>query len=211
MRPQQQAILEAMSKGALKLDSPFLTHGDLLECASEVSQHLGGDPSRMSRSTVQAWVKGGVIRESNPDREIRNRLYSGLDLIRLATIFHISHVGISVHAASRFADAIEKELRTNFEQFDSELKLSPEIRPGEYLLASTMEGEWHLRKPDSVEVMNRSIQISGLTLVFNFNLLCRFSFAILGKKWKEKATALKDKMEAYLAKHPPKAARQPKS
>jgi hypothetical protein len=205
MRPQQKAILEAMSGGSLLLEAPFLTSADLMDCAATVSKYLGGDPARMNRNTVQSWLKAGYLSESNPKREIRNRLYSGLDLIRLATIFHVTHVGISIRAATAMADAVRTEIVEDFGQFAAEMDSTTTIRPGDFLLASTRDGGWQIEKPCTQDVLNGMLKISGLVMVFNFNLLVQFSVAALGEKWKEKAGALKEKMEAYLAKHPPKA------
>jgi hypothetical protein len=205
MRPQQKAILEAMSGGTLRLDAPFLTSADLMDCAATVSKFLGGDPAKMNRNTVQSWLKAGYLRESNPEREIRNRLYSGLDLIRLAAIFHVTHVGISIHAATGIADAIYTELSEDFDQFAKALDSTTNINPSDYLLAATRDGSWRVQKPQTQEALNAVMKTSGLVMVFNFNLLVQFSFAALGEKWREKAGALKEKMDAYLAKHPPKA------
>ena len=95
MRDQQRAlvdtILGAKDGGALKIDGRFLTFGELLDCVREISRCLGGNPEALSPHTVQGWFNAGVVTEHNKERDTRNRLYCGFDLIRIASVFYLTH------------------------------------------------------------------------------------------------------------------------
>ena len=75
-----------MNNGTLDVEVPFLTLSDLLECAAAVAKQLGGDPERLSRHTVQSWITKGAFGSTGEESELRNRLFSALDVVELSVV-----------------------------------------------------------------------------------------------------------------------------
>jgi hypothetical protein len=208
MRDQQRALLDtilgAKEGGALKLDAPFLTFAELLDCVREIAEHLYGGPDELSPHTVQGWFKAGIITEYNKNRATRNRVYCGYDLIRVASVVYLTHTAhLSAKTAGAIADVAVTEVDTHFQRVALS-DPSPEINPADYVVAVTEKGGWKIFCTEDPNFFNTHVKVSGLCILFNYNLLASFAFPILHGKWIEKATWLEGVIEREIAKKTPK-------
>ena len=204
MRDQQRVLMDtilgAKAGRSLKIDAPFLTFRDLLDCVREVAKHLGGDPEALSPHTVQGWFKAGAVTEYNKKRITRNRLYCGIDLIRVASVFYLTHTShVHVKTAGVIADAAVKEIKSHFEQL-GQLKPEAGFVPSSFIVAVTRKGRWKIFCTEDRKFLDIHLMCSGLSLVFNHNLLIGLAYPILGNKWKEKALWLRGVIEREIAK-----------
>jgi hypothetical protein len=207
MRDQQRLlrdILGAKDGGALKIDAPFLTFAELLGCVREISKHLYGGSDEISPHTVQGWFKAGIVTEHNKNRTTRNRLYCGLDLIRVASVVYLTQTShLSAKTAGVIADVAVTEVDTHFQRV-ALTEPNLEIVPADYIVAVTKDGGWKIFCTDDLKFFNAHLKISGLCILFNYNLLAAFSIPILNDKWIEKATWFEGLIEREIAKKAPK-------
>jgi DNA-binding transcriptional MerR regulator len=205
MRPQEKAIIEAVSKGAVKLEAPFLTHAELVELVGKVSEELGGDPKMLNRNTIQAWVRDGIFGPSDGGRKIRNRLYSGSDVIRLAAIFHATHVGIRIDAAVQFADILQGQFDLHFERWAEPSGVAPIFDPRDYVVAFTSKGAWKFYEParDATPESLRQLVFlemkrAGLCVILNSRMIVALSIGLTMERYRQKARDLADKFSSEL-------------
>ena len=116
MRPQQIAILDAMleakSGTTFHLDMGFMTLGELVAGAETVLAELGFAHA-VNRNTVQAWSTAGLLSERGAKPELRNRLYSAIDMMLLVGVAVVSRLGFSQNLAKRLSIGIKTQLKHN--------------------------------------------------------------------------------------------------
>lgn len=201
MRAQEKAIIAAVSNRVFEMGARFLTLADLLECVGHVSELVGGDPKRLSRHTVQAWVRDGVFGPGDENREIRNRLYCGEDVIRLSAIYHATHVGLSTHVAIGFADMLEEQSKVYFGTWKTSPSTKRSFDPRDFVIASTVDGQFEFYEPspeDTEDALSKTFALrmmsAGLGVVLNARTIWEFATAVTIEKWKQKALKLRDKI-----------------
>jgi DNA-binding transcriptional MerR regulator len=202
MRSQQKAIFAALLKAkegsALKIDAPFLTFGDLLECAGKVSSILGGDAGKLNRHTVQAWLKQGLLSEGA--RSDRNRLFRGLDVIRLATIFQLSLLGLPAKAAAAFADQVFAHFEEHFARRWGAIPITPGFEVEDCVWGVAEKDGWTVYRGGTLDQFHRVLLGKGASAILNARVLVSFAIATVGEKWQQKAESLRDYLVALREK-----------
>jgi hypothetical protein len=165
--------------GVLRFDAAFLTLQDLIECVGRVAQFLGGDTKRPSRHTLQGWLKAGLLGMHTKDRELRNRLFDGRDLLRASVLsYFVGATKTSGKLAGVLADQVEHYFRAG-----SVKALSPSavFNSQNCILASTVGGGWEILVPTDQRELERRLMRSGLSIVLNYQLLCHHVMAQLSE------------------------------
>lgn len=148
MRPQQIAILEAMLEAkigtTLRLDMGFMTLGELVAGAEAVLEELGF-PHTVNRNTVQAWSTAGLLSKRDSKPELRNRLYSAIDMMLLVGVAVVSRLGFSQNLAKKLSIGIKLQLEHNARDL-FEVNGDPDQQASRLLLLSPCappdEGHW---------------------------------------------------------------------
>lgn len=206
MRDQQRILFDTIlgarnSTGALKMEAAFLTFADLLDCVRQIAANLGGNPEALNPHTVQGWFKTGIVKEHNTNRTTRNRLYCGIDLIRVASVFYLTHTAhVYVETAGHIADVAVREILERLETCHPSMDPNADLNPADFIVAVTNEGQWKIFRPDDRKSLDMSMRIAGLSVLFNFVLLIAYAIPVLQEKWKEKAEWLKGLIERALSK-----------
>jgi len=196
-----ETIIGARVKGALRIDAPFLTFADVLQCTREIVTPISGDHGAISPNTVQGWMKSRI--EVQAGRPTRNRLYSGLDLIRIASLYYLSRTSaVDIKIAVAMVDHAVGELTRDAERFIAVDDLL-EFRPGDYIVArpdkTPRKFTVAVGIPDA-NYFHKLLSVQGYAAVFNFGLLVRFALPILEMKWDEKARWLLGEIDRQIAK-----------
>jgi hypothetical protein len=119
----------------------------------------------------------------------------------VASVFYLTHTArLSTEAAGERATLATKEVAVRFGHGVGRIDPGIELNPADYIVAATGNGTWLIRCPVNRNALDLSLKISGLSILFNYNLLVAFAFPILGEKWKEKALWLKGVMEREMAR-----------
>ncbi len=205
MRDQKRilydTIIGAHAEGALKIDAPFLTFADVMECIREIARLLDGNAENLAANTLQTWLKSRVTIQE--DRATRNRLFSGLDLIHISSVAYLAHVaGVPITLATEMAAAAMDELIAHPESY-GKAGDAMAFAPGNYVIATPArdrEGYWDVLSPTNADEFRLRIMRAGAMYVFHFALLVGFAFPILGEKWRAKANWLKGVIEREIAK-----------
>jgi len=187
--------------GALKIDAPFLTFTEVLECVREIVKNIAADYGEIPANTVQTWMKSRLSIQA--ERPTRNRLYSGMDLIRIASVYYLVHVtkvdmGLAIH----MADFGMAELARDSRRFAPDVSPLKEFHAGGYVIARPADrtGEWIIACADDATPMRKLLMIAGCSTVFNFALVVEFTSVILLDKWDSKTKWLMGVMEREIAK-----------
>ena len=206
MRQQQQTLVNTMlgaraEGGALKIDAPFLTFTEVLECTRDIVKFFSGDPGAIPANTIQTWMKSRISVQA--ERPTRNRLYSGMDLIRIASVYYLAHVtkadiGLAVH----MVDFGMAELARDSRRFVPDVNPLREFHPGGYIIAkpALTPGEWMIACADDAASLHKHLMVAGCSTVFNFALVVGLASTILGDKWQAKAAWLMGVVEREIAK-----------
>jgi hypothetical protein len=205
MRQQQkilyETIMSARAGGALKIDAPFLTFGEVLEGVREIVKEIAADYGAVPANTVQTWMKSRLSIQA--DRPTRNRLYSGLDLIRIASVYYLVHVakvdfGLAIHMVDFGMDELDRDSR----HFAPDVSPLQEFHPAGYIIARPAQtaGEWTIASADDADLLHKHLMRGACATVFNFALVVWFASGIALDRWDAKAAWLMDAMEREIAK-----------
>jgi hypothetical protein len=210
MRQQQKILYDTIvgarsGDGALLMDAPFLTFGEVLECVREIVKVLAADYGEIPANTLQTWLKARLSIQA--DRPTRNRLYSGMDLVRIASVYYLAHVTkVDIGLAIHMADFGMTELARDSRRFAPEA--FREFHPAGCIIArpAHMPGEWTIGfagdpdDPKDPTLLHKHLMIAGCSTVFNFALVVGLTAPILNDKWNAKATWLRSVIEREIAK-----------
>jgi DNA-binding transcriptional MerR regulator len=214
MRQQQRcvfdALLRAAKDGTFDLRAEFLTFEDLLDCARKTANAVGVVNAEFNKNTVQTWLRSGVLRDSDkPDRTMRNRLYSTADVIRLATIMQLVHMGLRAKGAAQIADELVRALGTDWFYRIRQVKATSDLdaRDFIYIVPGEKDGLCALHgvspgstKEDANKAFVLSLKRFGASIVVDGRLLVREAIDVTVKSRKSKLLLWRDKLKAELAK-----------
>jgi hypothetical protein len=130
MRPQEQAILDAVHGRVFHVETPFLTNADCVEAVRLAAGLLGGPlatQGSFSSARLKTWTARGLFKPWTRNPDLRNNLYSALDVVRLATMQNLSEAGgVELQTCAGIAEAVITVLTgPGFELMDEE----PTSRP----------------------------------------------------------------------------------
>ena len=178
-----------------------MTKSELMEIAAQVSEMLGGNPTKLTRDTVASWYQLGILPE--PVRTKRNRLFSVVDVFRAVAIFHLSACGIHLNACRDAAEMlVDHWLAANFEIAANSLDLEKaSVLDVAHLLAlSTVRGGWEMTWFDATEQLALQTKRSGVVVLLNAAAFFSFTIQLCRHKWAEKARQIVTKRDRLAAK-----------
>ena len=215
MRPQQIAILEAMLEAkigtTLRLDMGFMTLGELVAGAEAVLEELGF-PHTVNRNTVQAWSTAGLLSKRDSKPELRNRLYSAIDMMLLVGVAVVSRLGFSQNLAKKLSIGIKLQLEHNARDL-FEVNGDPDQQASRLLLLSPCappdEGHWDVgTNLDQNGLMGKLLFPSRAAMVLvDPTWIVHLSKFQTVKILEAKAALWKDKFVAHVEKLKAKPAR----
>jgi hypothetical protein len=199
MRPQEQAIRDAMSGGAFRVDVPFLTTAEVLELVPVAISLLGGPgvhKAGFNATTLKNWLNRDIFLPHNRNEELRNYLYGTIDVAILATIQHLSDFGLPLIVAADVARNLPKLLSSvdtlEFDPADSLLF----VRMVEDGYVTTVPDFGNKKSADLQRYMAK--HHVPTVLAFDWKRAIEVSICVCQDRWKTKAEALAGKMQAYL-------------
>jgi hypothetical protein len=207
MRPQHRYVLDALlaarKGGSLDLDARFLTLEDLLDCIRRAAELLGFTNRDINRHTVETWIRSGILGEQTP-RPLRNRLYSGVDVVRLLAVWSLTHLGITPKVGKLISDELIEALGT--QAFHRLVRLEPSLKLDErdliWVVPGGLDGGLTVRgighKPASDGTPKRlavSLQSHGAAVLVNASVICSFAVATVGERCDQKVRQWKERLE----------------
>ncbi len=188
----------------------FLTFEDLLECARKTANEMGARNATFNKNSVQTWLRSGVLGDSSkPSRVTRNRLYSTVDVIRLAAIMALVHLGLRALDAANIAKEIVHAVGTDWLNRAELLEAIPELDARDliYVVPGEKEGVVAIYgvSPESTkEFANKEFLLNlyrfGVATVVDARFLVHVATAITVEKHKAKLLQWRDRLKAELAK-----------
>jgi len=196
---QEKAILDAVADGAFHTATPFMTKSELMEIAAQVSEMLGGNPTKLTRDTVASWYQLGILPE--PVRTKRNRLFSVVDVFQAVSVFHLSSCGIRLEACRYAAGLlVDHWLEANFEIAANSLEKTSVLDVAHLLALSTVRGGWEMTWFDATEQLALQTKRSGVVVLLNAAAFFSFTIQLCRHKWAEKARQIVTKRDRLAAK-----------
>ena len=202
MRSQQRAIFDALvgvaEGGTFRMDVPFLPFGDALDCVAEVTKHLMGKRVRLNRNTAQAWLRAGLLPE--PARTERNRLFSGVDVIPLATMFFLTQAGVPRKLSIAFTGQVMDQFKEHIGEHWKGLQPGEPFDPEDLVYAWREGGRWGIMRGGSIEQLHGVLRLGFPTVVLPAKFLVFFVTAVVTAKWEEKARSALTNLKALRQK-----------
>lgn len=194
-----------MKGGVFELDAPFLTASEVVTAVQLACVALGapvGHRGEFSLTTLKNLHRRGLFSTYAARPDLRNHLYSAIDVVRLATISYVSNFGMPIEVGSGVGEAIVEILKgPGFGHQDDDLAvLFVRMERGEQ-----NESNYTIHKPDYEGPGGADPQAffsrrAPAALIVHWGRIATIASETAHAYWFDKAKKLKNKLEAMLPK-----------
>lgn len=192
MRPQEKAIIGAISDKGFNIQAPVFTQGESREIVNRVCGLLDLEAS-LTRGAFQGYIAKGALSPAVPPGG-RNYLLSTVDLIRLTTMFTLVSSGVPTDVASHAADLVLRVMEEGgFERWAEAITIDTSLDSRDAVILQREGAGWKLIEITGDDILRLAMLRGPALLVLSARTIGATVIAEAAKWWRNKAIRLIEK------------------